>query len=1218
MNIITIITDLTVDSYYYRYNNDYYNVIVTRVNNNNNNTTTLTIPYQLGVLTVYIVAQNGGSAYSGELQVNLPPAPPAIPIFKNINTIGSDNVITIEADPNATGYYYHYEGISELAPVSTVVTVEGNTTLTIPYLNKVLYIVAKNGKSAYSEELQVNLPPEIPIFKNIKNNGVDNVITIETDPIVTRYYYHYEGRSGLTLVSTVVINTNNKTRLTIPSMLEVVTVYIVAQNQYSGNGNLANSEKLQVNLPPSTPKLISITSSGDGTEQSRNIITIFPDSTVTRYYYIYNDERYCNEITSIVTDNNKTTLTIPTKSRIVYIYALIKYYVKGNQYAYSRKLQVNLPPERPKVIRVTSYNGGYRSIIIATDPTVTRYYYCYNNPRTIIDFSMVDLTSNVDDNTVLTIPYSSQIVYIIAQSEYSGEGNQYAYSENLEVELSITTPVPELLYCIRKNNEVTITIKFDSNDTEYYYSYNYRSYIKIVSGYNNDGNVILIFNNPTSDFIYIKSYKLGNSSELLEVTLPQDLSVSVTSTISSITLNNNNPLSGVDYQYSDNEIIGYKPFITTSYTISTLSDNTPYTIWVKATYSLTKYSLIMLHTYTLPLPPTLVTYNDLNGINVTVVNYNPGLIYYYSVNNGIENKITKSNLIINYISNIINYKLEVIAENPVNPLKRNSKVVEIVKKTFPNYGDSFDSWSVISSLLWTLPGIPNLTISEVLYNKIAVKINNFQNESRYFYSINGGQYKTCLISNKEFDITDGLIGNTNYIISVKATNPAGNTLYDEISQISQRTLSTFTSLPSTPLITISDVSTNSIKVNVSNIETDVSYSYSTNSQNYDNVLIADLPNINITGLTSNTNYNIKIKATNSIVDTLYSISEISQYTLPSAPIITINNSDITTNSIKVYVSNIEDVSYSYSIGSVYTYCLIIDSYINITGLSGNTNYNIKIKATNLTKDTLYKISDSITKLTLPTAPNINIASITSSSIKGVIDNPQPNVNCIYVYNGVINNFTLDSSETTDPLFNITGLENDNSYSIIVNSTNDTGTTTTTLDFTTLPLYPIITTSSIAPTTIRLNIQRESEPQDEKSYKYSINNIDFFNIAPPNEVDITGLTSNTNYNIKIQSTDLQGNVKLINIYQYTKPPIPLLRIKYSNYDYETGLYYYIEEIIPNLIYKYYINSGILSIYYNIDTKVNKIYIEENNNIIIYSTNLGGTSRYATSTSSPPLR
>ena len=65
------------------------------------------------------------------------------------------------------------------------------------------------------------------------------------------------------------------------------------------------------------------------------------------------------------------------------------------------------------------------------------------------------------------------------------------------------------------------------------------------------------------------------------------------------------------------------------------------------------------------------------------------------------------------------------------------------------------------------------------------------------------------------------------------------------------------------------------------------------------------------------------------------------------------------------------------------------------------------------------------------------------------------------------------------------------------------------------------------------------------------------------------------------------------------------------------YYYVNIILPNVIYKYSFEYDPTT-YYNINNKVNEIYIEGSSNITIYSTNLGGTSiRYYSSSALPSV-
>ena len=389
-------------------------------------------------------------------------------------------------------------------------------------------------------------------------------------------------------------------------------------------------------------------------------------------------------------------------------------------------------------------------------------------------------------------------------------------------------------------------------------------------------------------------------------------------TSGSIKLNIDNPQPNVTYEYSTDGII-YNP-LASNLTITGLSSNTEYNITVKAKNTAGE-SIVSnkLTQNTLPNAPKIITILSVtsNSIELNIDTPPLGVTYWYSTD-GLTYNPLASNLTITGLSGNTEYNITVKAKNTAGE-------------------------SIVSNKLtqYTLPNTPLIDIFRYSPITIVIYLYNFSPYVKYIYSIDGYTYVPANIYYQSLSYifnTITLKSNKEYSISVKAING------DRISEISN-VLTQYT-LPSAPTVTVGSVTSNSIKLNVDinknpELLIGLTYVYSTDKKNYTS-LDSDST---IRGLTSNTKYTITVKAINTAGGNVS--NALTQYTLPDAPEISRNS--VTSNSIKLNVNinklpeSLIGVTYIYSTdGEIYT--SLISS--TITGLSGNTEYNITVKATN--------------------------------------------------------------------------------------------------------------------------------------------------------------------------------------------------------------------------------------------------------------------------------
>ena len=214
----------------------------------------------------------------------------------------------------------------------------------------------------------------------------------------------------------------------------------------------------------------------------------------------------------------------------------------------------------------------------------------------------------------------------------------------------------------------------------------------------------------------------------------------------------------------------------------------------------------------------------------------------------------------------------------------------------------------------------------------------------------------------------GLTLNTLYHLRVKATN-SGGTNYGADS--------TFITLPNPPVVTTNSatsitqtsVTLNGV-VNPNGVSTTVQFDYGTTTSYGTTVTAAQSPitgnsnvnvSANIAGLTLNTLYHFRVKATNS-GGTNYG-ADSTFTTLPNPPVVTTNSAtSITQTSVTLNgavnpngVSTTVQFDYgaTTSYGNTITAAIspvtgsaVVNDSVNITGLTPNTLYHFRVKATN--------------------------------------------------------------------------------------------------------------------------------------------------------------------------------------------------------------------------------------------------------------------------------
>ncbi len=443
-------------------------------------------------------------------------------------------------------------------------------------------------------------------------------------------------------------------------------------------------------------------------------------------------------------------------------------------------------------------------------------------------------------------------------------------------------------------------------------------------------------------------------------------------------------------------------------------------------------------------------------------------------------------------------------------------------------------------------------------------------------------------------ILTGLSGGQLYLVKIKATNSAG----DSVESLTGYT--TPYDRPDKPIITsITAPSKNTLHVYWTNDNngaeiTSLKYSLDGSTPSID----ASLQNpIQITGLTGGITCQIKIMTTNiggnSIESDVYNAIP---YDTPSKPII--NNIVFYNDNYLVHWNDANNgatiTNVLYSIDNSNNYITVgSDNPLILTGLSGGLTYPVKIKLSNPAGTSVASDVYNIIPINKTAEKNIEAPVILNT----VAGNGQITVNFshtlpleypIIAYQYSLNGGQyINSKQLASPLI-ITGLVNGASYEIIMNAINLTGiSSASNVSAVTVPhdvpSSPEINFITSANQSLVCNITEGNNNGGLiKQFSYSLNGGDFTDLSSSqidgSNITIPDLSNGTLYNIQFKQINEYGESQPSNIkgeIPYDIPVAPILINAISSSNSATINFIDIDSSangFPIVCYKYSINGG----------------------------------------------
>ena len=226
------------------------------------------------------------------------------------------------------------------------------------------------------------------------------------------------------------------------------------------------------------------------------------------------------------------------------------------------------------------------------------------------------------------------------------------------------------------------------------------------------------------------------------------------------------------------------------------------------------------------------------------------------------------------------------------------------------------------------------------------------------------------------------------------------------------------------------------------------------------------------------------------------------------------------------------IDYLYSVDGInYISSGSISSPIKITGITNGQTYNITLKAVNARGQSNASNAVSINSSTIPNPPTILNAAIGNGEVViafiAGLNGGQPITDYLYSIDGI----NYISSGSISNTIKITGLTNGQTYNITLKAVNANGQSIASNSVSAKPsnsgpLAPVLTGVTFKTTdSMILTFTQEPNGITITNYKYSIDGGNNYTAFSPidilSPVTISGLSSNTTYNISLKAIGVDG-------------------------------------------------------------------------------------------------
>ena len=468
-------------------------------------------------------------------------------------------------------------------------------------------------------------------------------------------------------------------------------------------------------------------------------------------------------------------------------------------------------------------------------------------------------------------------------------------------------------------------------------------------------------------------------------------------------------------------------------------------------------------------------------------------------------------------------------------------------------GSSLNATTNAAPVVLTVPSAPQNLTATADSNGTSVELDwdvpsddGGTSITDYQYSRDGGSTFIAIgATDTDYTVT-GLDKNTEYDFQVRAVNSEGSGT--ATATVSETTEITTASAPTSLTVT---VPTNGTSLSASwTAPSDdggelTDYDYSTDDGATWNSTGATSTAYTITGLDKGTEYDVKVRAVNSAGDGTASstVTKTTDTTVPNAP--TSLSATADTNGTEIDLSwtaptddggtTITGYQYSTDDGSTYTDTVSTTTTHTITGLDKNTEYTLKVRATNAEGNgTASGSATQTTDTTVPNAPtslSLTVGETTANlSWTAPTDDGGDTITSYEVSSD--DGTTWTDTGDADLTYQITGLTADTEYDFKVRAVNGEGSGTASATVTettnavaiTVPAAPTSLTVTVPTNGTSLSASWTAPSGTVTDYEYSTDNGTTWNSTGSTSTSytITGLEKGTEYNVKVRAVNSAGN------------------------------------------------------------------------------------------------
>jgi len=566
--------------------------------------------------------------------------------------------------------------------------------------------------------------------------------------------------------------------------------------------------------------------------------------------------------------------------------------------------------------------------------------------------------------------------------------------------------------------------------------------------------------------------------------------------------------------------------ITSPFTITGLTNGTSYTLTMSAVNvagesaaSVASQTFIPSTVPSTPVIESITARNHLISVNFTADNGGSPLTsleYYLNDASNVSIAPTISSpLIISGLTNGTAYRVQLRVSNA-------------------NGSTDMSSYSAYATPV-TIPDAPS--IDGIIAGNQSIEVafsppldNGSSAITGYKYALNGGAFSAVGLIQSPYRITNGIQNGTSYSVQLIATNSVG----DSVASVASGSVVPC-KLPDAPRILSVQNGDKQATIQLSPGNNGgsaiLSYTYSVNDN--EPVVISSLSSpLVFSNLDVGVLYSFQIKATNSVGDSAFATISFTGMSRPDEPVIigaSAGNKSIIVEFTAPNANSSPITGYKYSIREgVYLPATLLDAtHISITGLSANTEYNVKLAAVNAIGQSADSYSASATPYTFPLAPTIGTITVDNGSASIEFTAQSDNGSTITEYEYSLNNGSYIVYPSVESPLVLSDLSNGVAYTIKMKAKNAAGVSVVASSASfmprTIPEAPLITSVTAGNHSCEVGFTPGFfNGAVITKYRYSMNGVDFQDATGSmSPITIEGLTNGNTYMVYLIAVNEVG-------------------------------------------------------------------------------------------------